>query len=159
MHHQTASISSGIDDNSFRRTAMNDSVPYVTVKTAWEWLSANPNAVLIDVRCEPEWRYAGVPVLDSLRKRPLLLSWLLRPYANPNPDFRGQLIMSVLSSRQTLLFLSRTGRRSAAAVRHVLPDFPNSYSIRGGFEGPRDDSGHRGRLDGWKAAGLPWRQD
>ncbi len=34
-----------------------------------------------------------------------------------------------------------------------------STYVEGGFEGPLDENNHRGRVEGWKARGLPWVQD
>jgi hypothetical protein len=34
----------------------------------------------------------------------------------------------------------------------------NGHNIAGGFEGPPDKERQRGKVDGWKAAGLPWIQ-
>jgi hypothetical protein len=36
--------------------------------------------------------------------------------------------------------------------------FTCAYNIAGGFEGDPDTERHRGRVNGWKADGLPWRQ-
>ena len=36
--------------------------------------------------------------------------------------------------------------------------FKACYNVAGGFEGDLDENGHRGRKNGWKAGGLPWRQ-
>ena len=32
------------------------------------------------------------------------------------------------------------------------------YNITGGIEGDLNPSGHRGTVNGWKVAGLPWVQ-
>jgi rhodanese-related sulfurtransferase len=37
--------------------------------------------------------------------------------------------------------------------------YARAFNLAGGFEGGLDPSRHRGRVDGWKAAGLPWMQD
>jgi len=36
--------------------------------------------------------------------------------------------------------------------------FARAYNIAGGFEGDLDSERHRGASNGWKAAGLPWKQ-
>jgi rhodanese-related sulfurtransferase len=36
--------------------------------------------------------------------------------------------------------------------------FKTCYNVAGGFEGPPDPDRHRGKVDGWKAVGLPWIQ-
>ena len=37
--------------------------------------------------------------------------------------------------------------------------FSRCYNVAGGFEGNPDAARHRGTVDGWKAAGLPWTQE
>jgi rhodanese-related sulfurtransferase len=36
--------------------------------------------------------------------------------------------------------------------------YTKAFNIASGFEGAISPEGHRGGIDGWKAAGLPWRQ-
>jgi len=36
--------------------------------------------------------------------------------------------------------------------------YARAYNIAGGFEGDLDRERHRGSKNGWKAAGLPWKQ-
>jgi len=36
--------------------------------------------------------------------------------------------------------------------------FAKCFNIAGGFEGDLDAARHRGQINGWKAAGLPWTQ-
>jgi len=36
--------------------------------------------------------------------------------------------------------------------------YSRCYNVAGGFEGARDADGHRGTVEGWKAAHLPWVQ-
>ncbi|MFO7579762.1 MAG: rhodanese-like domain-containing protein, partial [Nitrosomonas halophila] len=59
----------------------------------------------------------------------------------------------------TLMFICRSGNRSDHAATIMSQNgFPDCYNILEGFEGDKDESGHRGRKNGWKAAGLPWVQ-
>jgi rhodanese-related sulfurtransferase len=37
--------------------------------------------------------------------------------------------------------------------------FTHCYNVAGGFEGPANNERHRGKVGGWKAAGLPWIQE
>ena len=37
--------------------------------------------------------------------------------------------------------------------------YARAHNLSGGFEGVHDGERHRGRVDGWKASGLPWTQD
>jgi len=58
-----------------------------------------------------------------------------------------------------LLFLCRSGVRSAAAARAMTAaGYSTCLNVSDGFEGPMDAQGKRGSQAGWKAAGLPWRQ-
>src|SRR5262249_59118210 len=50
---------------------------------AHERLVKNPQAVLIDVRTEPEWAFVGVPAVDRL----IRLSWQAYPQMQVNADF------------------------------------------------------------------------
>jgi rhodanese-related sulfurtransferase len=59
-----------------------------------------------------------------------------------------------------VLFLCRSGGRSRnAAVAMTAAGFGSCYNVAEGFEGDKDGEGHRGRVGGWKLAGLPWRQE
>jgi len=58
-----------------------------------------------------------------------------------------------------VLFLCRSGARSrAAAMAATAAGYARAYNVAEGFEGDLDAEGHRGRVNGWKVAGLPWRQ-
>jgi len=50
-------------------------------------------------------------------------------------------------------------RRAAAAAATTAPGLGPCSNVSEGFEGDRDGEGHRGRIGGWKAAGLPWAQE
>jgi rhodanese-related sulfurtransferase len=58
-----------------------------------------------------------------------------------------------------LLFLCRSGARSAAAAKAMTAaGYSTCLNVADGFEGPLDAQAKRGTAGGWKAAGLPWRQ-
>ena len=58
-----------------------------------------------------------------------------------------------------VLFICRSGSRSnQAAIMASQTGFTDCYNILEGFEGDRDENGQRGKISGWKAAGLPWVQ-
>jgi len=58
-----------------------------------------------------------------------------------------------------LLFLCRSGARSAAAAKAMTAaGYSTCLNVADGFEGPLDANGKRGSAAGWKATGLPWRQ-
>ncbi|MGA6203296.1 rhodanese-like domain-containing protein [Nocardia testacea] len=126
---------------------------------AWELLSENPDAVLVDVRTEAEWKFVGVPDTSAIAKPTLLVEWVDSTGAR-NTEFLDQL-RSALSDRPAdapVLFLCRSGQRSAhAADAATAAGIAPAYNISDGFEGPLDELGHRGG-SGWRAHGLPWRQ-
>lgn len=129
-------------------------------KQAWEMLEQDSEAVLIDVRTQPEWRFVGVPVLETLGKRPMLLEWIRFPDGARNEGFVDQLKQAVGEQDRPLLFLCRSGARSAAAAAAMTQaGYTQCYNIAEGFEGDKDPEGHRGRAGGWKVAGLPWAQE
>ncbi len=129
-------------------------------RRAWELLQSDPNAVLIDVRTQPECRYVGAPDLRPLGKAPLFVEWQSYPDLAVNPDFAAQVENNGARKDATLLLLCRSGARSrSAAILLTRLGFARCYNVADGFEGPKDGEGHRGRTVGWKAAGLPWQQD
>ncbi|MGI5222576.1 rhodanese-like domain-containing protein [Nocardia sp. CA-290969] len=126
---------------------------------AWELLADNPDAVLVDVRTEAEWKFVGVPDTSSVAKPTLLVEWVDATGAR-NTGFLDQL-RTALGDRPAdapVLFLCRSGQRSAhAADAATAAGIAPAYNVAEGFEGPLDEFGHRGGA-GWRAHGLPWRQ-
>ena len=43
-------------------------------KDAWELLSSDAQAVLVDVRTPAEWTYVGIPDLSGIGKKPVLVT-------------------------------------------------------------------------------------
>jgi len=130
---------------------------------AWSALKGDPTALLIDVRTKAEWSYVGLPKLDAIEKKPVLIEWQIFPSMAENPQFvmalQSVLTDSELSPEASLYFLCRSGVRSKAAAGAMIEaGWMNSFNIAGGFEGSPDANGHRGLVNGWKAAGLPWAQ-
>lgn len=131
----------------------------VSVVEAWELLTSDAEACLVDVRTDAEWTYVGVPDLSSLNKEIHRISWILFPDMKLNPDFLSELTVAVPGKQAKLLFLCRSGIRSAsAAIAATAAGYPNCFNILGGFEGDKDKLSHRGSLTGWKVDGLSWKQ-
>lgn len=58
-----------------------------------------------------------------------------------------------------IIFLCRTGSRSYQAANQALMNgYQNCYNLTNGFEGDFNELGQRGKVNGWKANTLPWRQ-
>jgi rhodanese-related sulfurtransferase len=132
----------------------------VTSRQAWDSLSENKRAVLVDVRTRPEWSYVGLPQLDAIGKRVLLVSWQRFPALDLNPQFAEELAAHQIGKDDPIYFICRSGVRSRAAAEAATANgYKRCFNVADGFEGPRDGEGHRGRLAGWKASGLPWVQD
>jgi len=135
------------------------SVEDVPPAEVWAALQSDPRSQLVDVRTDAEWTYVGLPDLADAGKKPLLIPWQLFPAMQFNAGFLDALHGAGVTPNHRLYFLCRSGVRSlAAAAAAQGAGFPHSYNVADGFEGPADQDGHRGRIAGWKAEGLPWRQ-
>jgi rhodanese-related sulfurtransferase len=131
----------------------------VPPKRVWEALRRNPKAQLVDVRTDAEWQFVGVPDLVSIGKQVVLVSWQTWPSMALNADFTEQLKQTGFTREHHIYFICRSGQRShAAAMAAQEAGFAHAFNVAEGFEGGVDAEGHRGFSDGWKAAGLPWRQ-
>ncbi len=131
----------------------------VAPATAWKILSERKEAVLVDVRTRPEWNYVGLPDLEQLAKKPALIEWQVFPSMQLNPDFVTALSGALADKDTPLLFLCRSGVRSAAAAKAMTAaGYSTCLNVADGFEGPLDAEAKRGSAGGWKAARLPWRQ-
>lgn len=124
-------------------------------KDAFARLKENPNAVLIDVRTQPEWAFVGVPLVDRLVR----LSWQVFPQMQVNGSFVSEVQAMGLPIDAEILCICRSGARSAAAAGALASaGFSNCWNVAEGFEGDKDANGHRSQLNGWKFSGLPWVQ-
>ncbi len=129
-------------------------LPYagaLTPKEAWEIWQNAPGATLVDVRTRAEWDWVGrIP-------NAVEIEWQGYPGGQPNPDFLNQLKRQV-DPESVVMFICRSGVRSHnAASLATEAGFSSCYNVLEGFEGNVDASGQRGKLGGWRFAGLPWR--
>lgn len=122
-------------------------------------LQEEPSAVLVDVRTVAEWSYVGLPDLSELGKLPILVEWQTFPDLAVNPAFVENVARAAPDAAASLIFLCRSGARSgSAAMAMAARGYGRCFNLSGGFEGNPDGDRHRGQLNGWKAAGLPWVQ-
>jgi rhodanese-related sulfurtransferase len=130
----------------------------ITPEQAWKLLSENPEAVLVDVRTDAEWRFVGVPDLSTLGRDVVYIEWN-RVDGARNENFVTELLEQVPArADRPVVFLCRSGNRSVGAAEAATEaGLTPSYNVLDGFEGHLDDVGHRGGT-GWRAIGLPWRQ-
>lgn len=132
----------------------------VSPDTAWEILQDDPTAKLVDVRTDPEITFVGLPDLEPLGKAVVTVAWKTYPGMAANPRFVDDVADAGVKPEDTVLLLCRSGQRSAAAARELSArGFQRCYNVAEGFEGDKDDRGHRATRNGWKARGLPWIQD
>ncbi|MDO5691908.1 MAG: MBL fold metallo-hydrolase [Pseudomonadota bacterium] len=123
----------------------------VTPQQAHEWVQAG-DAVLVDVRTDAEREWVGfVPGA-------LAVAWKQWPGMTINPEF-DRAIREAAEGGRRLVLLCRSGVRSAAAAQRATELGLTAYSITGGFEGELDEHAQRGHKNGWRHAGLPWRQN
>jgi rhodanese-related sulfurtransferase len=132
---------------------MGDYAGDVSPQETWDLLTADPDAVLVDVRTEAEWKFVGIPDISSLGRSLYLVEW-------GRHDFVDQLAGALAEHAPgaPVLFICRSGQRSvSAAIAATGAGIAPAYNVLDGFEGPLDQHGHRGGT-GWRALGLPWRQ-
>ncbi|HJC60992.1 MAG TPA: rhodanese-like domain-containing protein [Candidatus Dietzia intestinigallinarum] len=137
---------------------MTDYAGDLPPRQAWDLLASDPEAVLVDVRTSAEWQWVGGADLSELGKPVLGIEWKTSA-GEPNHRFVEQLGEAGLTPETPVLFLCRSGGRSAAAASAATAaGFGPAYNVAEGFEGDPDAHGHRGTVNGWKVAGLAWRQ-
>ena len=135
----------------------------VTPKVAWRALSEIEKSQLVDVRTTAEWAYVGTPDLSALDKDLLRLEWQSFPTMEKRPDFTNRVAAMLTETGVTpetpVFFICRSGARSShAAEAATVAGWQQAYNVATGFEGDRDQNGHRGCISGWKFEGLPWTQ-
>ena len=132
-----------------RDAAQSSRLPYagnVTPEQAWTLFSSGI-AELIDVRTDKELQRIGhVPNAAHVE-------WLSGADMSKNPGFISEL-ESVVGKGSIVLFLCRSGKRSASAADAAAQaGYRNAFNVLEGFEG--DGSPQRG----WLRHGLPAAHD
>ena len=108
-------------------------------------------ARLVDVRTRAERDWVGrIPGAIEIE-------WQSYPDGALNPYFLQQLRHQA-EAGDLILFVCRSGARShRAALVATEAGFGNCYNVLEGFEGEVDARGQRGKVGGWRHAGLPWQ--
>lgn len=123
----------------------------ITSRTAWNILTSDRTAALIDVRTPQEWATSGVVDMTSLGNEVAYIPWRLLLDYDVNARFLSELERLAPDKIRPLLFLCRVGGRSyEAAIAAKQAGYRQTYNITAGFEGTP------GAARGWKAEGLPW---
>lgn len=112
-----------------------------------------PDSRLVDIRTRAELEWVGrIP-------GSVAIEWNTWPGGSRNLNFISE-IEAVVGKTATLMLLCHSGVRSHhAAIELAAIGYCDAYNILQGFEGDKDPNGQRNRLGGWRAAGLPWKQD
>jgi len=111
-----------------------------------------PHASLVDVRTRAEWDWVGrIPGAAQVE-------FVTYPGGRPNPSFLAE-IEGKVDKDAPVMFICRSGTRSHhAALLASQGGYAACYNVLEGFEGDKDEAGHRNTKGGWRAAGLPWTQ-
>lgn len=126
----------------------------VTPQEAQVLLETDSRVKLIDVRTNAERDWIGKVAIPEARHG--AVQWNTYPGGAVNPDFLPQLA-AVANKDDVLLFLCRSGVRSRHAAKLATDNgYLACYDILEGFEGDKDQHGHRKHVGGWCKAGLPW---
>ena len=92
----------------------------ITPEQAWTILRENPDAVLVDVRTDAEWRFVGVPDLSSLDRDVVYIEWS-RTDGTRNDGFVDDLLERIggagSGAERPVVFLCRSGNRSIGAAK------------------------------------------
>jgi rhodanese-related sulfurtransferase len=139
-----------------QQRARQQGLPYrgaLTPAEAFALVESVEGARIVDVRTRAELDFVGrVPGA-------VLIEWSHYPGGVRNAQFAEQLKLQVERTDAPVMFLCRSGNRShfAAAVASQL-GYSAAFNILEGFEGDKDQNGHRNTVGGWRVAGLPWVQ-
>ena len=147
------------------RGGEDSSVIEMRPDAVWQEMSSDKDAALVDVRTRPEWAFVGIPDLSALGRKAIRAEWQKYPTMEFNAEFAEDLDRALAGSNPSnIYFICRSGQRSRAAALHykdvseACGRTVRCVNVSEGFEGVLDEFGHRGRTNGWKRRGLPWRQ-
>ncbi len=138
-----------------------DGLKVITAREAYDFMKAEPSAVLIDIRSNMEYLFVGHA------KGASHIAWIDEPEWEINPNFVAEVRQLLLggvscpagSGCAKIMLICRSGNRSMeAGTVLVEAGLKNIYSVEAGFEGDADDQHHRSALNGWRFDGLPWEQ-
>ncbi len=136
----------------------------VTCQQAWGELAGSEKSALVDVRTTMEWETIGRPDLSSLGKSAIFAEWQMFPAMQVNPHF-AEMVDEALRAAgvgkdDPVYFLCRSGARSQGAASAMTAlGYTNACNILAGFEGVPDQSGERGKVNGWQFEKLPWNKE
>ena len=133
----------------------------ISPKDAYDLISQDPRAILIDIRSSMEYLFVGHPV------GAVHVPWIDEPDWEVNPHFAAEIRKLVLGGAvcateegcAPIILICRSGKRSQEAGKLLLTEgLVNIYHIDEGFEGELNEYHQRSSVGGWRFHGLPWEQ-
>jgi sulfur dioxygenase len=111
-------------------------------------------AVLVDIRSDAERAWVGfVPDAE-------VAAWKQWPAMTINERFDDEIrAIAAKRSGKALLMLCRSGIRSIPSSKRATELGFVAFNVLEGFEGDPDANAHRNTTGGWRARGLPWKQN
>ena len=123
----------------------------VTPAEAWRRVQQG-DAVMVDIRTSDELFWIGrvpdTPAVEWAQGRKMTL----------NPAFLDELAAVAPKGKPVLLLCRSGGRSVSAAKAATAAGWQSAWNVLEGFEGDLDADKRRGKLGGWRKAGLPWLQ-
>jgi sulfur dioxygenase len=141
--------------------AMDDDAPRavegyagdISPELAFQWWQQG-RAVLVDIRSDAERAWVGfVPGAE-------IAAWKQWPAMTVNERFDDEFrAISANHPGKPFLMLCRSGIRSIPSSKRATELGFTAYNVLEGFEGDPDANAHRNTIGGWRARGLPWKQN
>ncbi|HID50355.1 MAG TPA: rhodanese-like domain-containing protein [Chromatiales bacterium] len=133
----------------------------MSCQEAYEIISSEPRAMLVDVRSSMEFLFVGHPT------GAINIPWIDEPDWVVNPDFVTEIRRLLLGGAiehgevhsAPIILICRSGKRTLEAGELLVKEgFTAVYNVDEGFEGELDEHHHRSSIGGWRFHGLPWEQ-
>jgi rhodanese-related sulfurtransferase len=141
------------------------SISQIAPKDAFQLLSTDSNSILVDVRTEEEKAFVGEVDKTLINNRAVFLPIRTYPDMDLNTSFIEELSYSLKtffgenSKNVKIIFMCRSGARSLQSAELAHKNgYQNCINLTNGFEGELNNQSHRGKVNGWKASLLPWKQ-
>tara|TARA_A100001015_G_scaffold312385_1_gene417485 strand:+ start:746 stop:1150 length:405 start_codon:yes stop_codon:yes gene_type:complete len=130
---------------------MSYAIKGVSSVEAWDILSQDPNAVLVDVRTEDETDYLGFPDLRDISRDVILIPLIKNlKTREENESFIQELEEKVKNKESKVMFICKSGGRSEQAAKAALfSGYKSCFNVIDGFG---DGYGR-----GWKYMNLACR--
>ena len=168
----SATIALAADGSSLPKKKQTTQGLYITAKEAFNVIQKESDKVLfVDVRTRAEVNFLGMPTLADANIPYMSLSEFYQWDAKKKnfalelnddflPNIQSRLEAKGLSKADKIIFMCRSGSRSAAAANLLAKaGYVNVYTVVDGYEGDKAKSGpQKGQrvVNGWKNSGLPW---